>query len=124
MTKEEILVMKVGRELNIRIAEDVMGCKFAQDKFFGNMQGCIDSQGNIAWSPLEPHSQDRSIAQQVVDKLKNNYNTRAEFNYHTENWDAESSKLETGFSFGMVSALDAPEAIRKAALLAILEGGG
>jgi len=32
VTKEEILAMKVGKELNIRVAEDVMGCKFIEDK--------------------------------------------------------------------------------------------
>ena len=124
MTKEEILEMKAGRELNIGVAEEVMGCKFAQDEFFGDMQGCIDSQGNSVWGVLEAYSEDRSIAQQVVDKLKNSYNVRVEFNYYTENWEAEFSELQTSLEFGTVSALDEPEAICKAALLAILEKGG
>lgn len=120
MTKEEILEMKMGRELNIRVAEDVMGCKFAQDDFWGDMQGCIDKEGSTVWGPLEPYSEDRSIAQEVVDKLENNYDVRFELNYYMENWEAEFRELGTGLSFGMVSALDAPEAICKAALLAIL----
>lgn len=124
MTKKEILAMEAGRELNIRVAEDVMGCKFVQDEFFGHMQAYIDSQGNNVWAPLEPYSEDRSVAQRVVDKLKNNYNARVEFNSHTGNWEAEFSELETGLSFDTVSALDAPEAICKAALLAILGKGG
>ena len=121
MTKEEILAMKAGRDLNIIIAEDAMGCKFAQDELFGDMQRCIDSQGNSVWGPLEPYSEDRSIAQQIIDKLKDNYNARVEFNHHTGNWEVEFTELETVLSFGTVSALDAPEAICKAALLAILE---
>ena len=124
MTKEEILEMKAGRELNIRVAEEVMGCKFAQDELFGDMQACIDSEGNSVWATLEAYSEDRSIAQQVVDKLRNSYNVRVEFNYDTENWEARFSELETGLSFGTVSALDEPEAICKAALLAILGKGG
>jgi len=37
MTKEEILVAKAGRELNIRVAEDIMGYKFKQDEILGDM---------------------------------------------------------------------------------------
>ena len=124
MTKEEILEMKAGRGLNIRVAEDVMGCKFAQDELFGDMQGCIDSQGNSVWGPLEAYSEDRLIAQQVIDKLRSNYNMIIEFNYYTENWEGGFSELETGLSCGIVSALDEPEAICKAALLAIWGKGG
>jgi len=132
VTKEEILAMKAGRELNIRVTEDVMGCKLIEDEIFGDMESCelLESETKISslagnyYGPPRHYSQDNSVAQQVVDKLKNNYNARVEFNYHTEKWEVELSDLETGLSFGTVSALDAPEAICKAALLAILEKGG
>ena len=129
MTKEEILGMNAGKELNIRVAEDVMGCKFIEDEILGDTESCelLESETEIPslagnyYSPLQHYSQDNSVAQEVVNKLQNNYDARVEFNYHTENWEAEFSDLETGLSFGTVSALDAPEAICKTALLAILQ---
>lgn len=129
MTKEEILGMKVGKELNIRVAEDVMECKFIEDKILGDTESCklLESETKVSslagnyYGPLRHYSQDNSVAQKVVNKLKNNCGARVEFNYHTKNWEAEFSDLETGLSFGTVSALDAPEAICKAALLAILQ---
>lgn len=51
--------------------------------------------------------------------MKHNYNARVEFNDRKESWEAEFNELGTGLSFVMVSALDAPEAICKAALLAM-----
>jgi len=128
VTKEEILAMKVGKELNIRVAEDVMGCKFIEDKILGDTESCklLESETKVSslagnyYGPLRNYSQDNSVAQEVVNKLNNNYNARVEFNYHTGNWEAEFTELETGLSFGAVSAVDAPEAICKAALLAIL----
>jgi len=123
VTKEEILAMKAGREPNLRVSKDVMGCKFAQDHFCGDMQGCIASQDTNVWGPLESYSENRSIAQKFADKLENSYDVRLEFNYYMENWQAEFRQLGTGLSFDMVSALDTSEAICKAALLAILEKG-
>jgi len=38
MTKEEILAMQAGRELNIRIVEDVMEGKFFEDEIFGDTE--------------------------------------------------------------------------------------
>ena len=124
MTKEEIIAMKPGRELNIAVAEVVMKHKVIVDEIFGEMERYIANDGSSVYSNLQPYSKDRSIAQQVVDKLKNNYSARVEFNYYTEKWEAEFSELETGLSSGTVSALDAPEAICKATLLVILEKGG
>ena len=88
------------------------------------MQSCADTEDNNVWGPPVPYSENRSIAQQVIDKSKKNYGARVEFNYYTEKWEAEFSELETGLSSGTVSALDAPEAICKATLLVILEKGG
>jgi hypothetical protein len=132
VTKEEIIGMKIGKELNIRVAEDVMGCKFIEDEILGDTESCelLESETEISslagnyYGPLRHYSQDNSVAQEVINKLKNNCDARVEFNYHTENWEAAFSDLETGLSFGTVSALDAPEAICKAALLAILQKEG
>jgi hypothetical protein len=121
MTKEEILLMKAGRELNIRITEDVMGYKFIQDEIFGDMEICELLENEVKkpslagnyYGPLQHYSEDISAANLVTEKLKN-YNPRVEFNHYTENWEAN-------FGCGVVSAPDAPEAICKAALLTVWE---
>jgi len=120
VTEEEVLAMKAGRELNTRVAEGVMGCIVAYDAFLGDMQRWIDSQGDSVWGPLERYSEDHSVAEKVVGRLESKYNARIEFNYATENWEAEFSELATGLGLGTASALDRPEAICKAALLAVL----
>ena len=112
MTKEEILAMKAGRELNIRIAEDVMGYKFIEDEIFGDMEG----YGNSLYNPLRAYSEDISVAEHVIDKLKD-YNPKVEFNHYTEKWEAD-------FGYGIVSTTNAPETICKAALLAMVETKG
>jgi hypothetical protein len=117
MTKEEILAMKAGRELNIRVAEDIMGCKVIQDEFFGDVESCqllasdvkINALAGNYYGPLQPYSEDISAADKVIDKLKD-YNPRVEFNHYAEKWEAD-------FSYGVVSSANAPEAICKAALL-------
>jgi hypothetical protein len=115
MTKSEILAMKAGKELNIKVAQYVMGYSVAKDEIFGDLQ-----RGNEdAWGPLQAFSEDRSIAEQALNKLKHDYSTRVEFNDGTEYWEAEFKDLETGLSFGTVSAPHAAEAICKAALLVI-----
>lgn len=38
MTKEEILAMRAGRELNIMVAEDVIGCRVIHDQTYGDME--------------------------------------------------------------------------------------
>jgi len=132
MTKEEILAMKAGRELNIRVAEDVMGCKFIEDEILGDTESCkllergtaISALAGNYYGPLRHYSQDNSVAQEVINKLENNYDVRLELNYYMENWEAEFRDLGTGLSFCLASALDAPEAICKAALLAVLEKQG
>jgi hypothetical protein len=115
MNKEEVLAMKAGKELNIMVAEDLMGCKVTQDEFIGDLQ----RGSNDVWEPLQAFSEDHSIAEQVLDKLKHDYSTRIEFNDGTEHWEAEFKDLETGLSYGTVSSPDAAEAICKAALLVI-----
>ena len=129
MTKEEILAMKAGRELNIRVAEDVMGCKVMEDEIFGDTESSplfggevpfINPTSNQVFGPLRRYSDDISAAEQVVDKMEN-YDIRVEFNHYTENWEAEFSEKETDFSYPVAAAANVPEVICKAALLTMLE---
>ena len=116
MTKDEILALPAGRELNIRVAEDVMGRRFAQDEIFGDMEN-LD---NGVYGYLQLYSEDISAAWQVVEKLKG-YHPRIEFNIYSQKWEATFSAREADFSYPAVSANTAPEAISKSALLALLE---
>jgi len=116
MTKKEILAMKAGRELNIKVAEDVMGCKVAHDEIFGDME----NYSNGVHSTLQPYSEDISVAWQVMERLKG-YHPRIEFNTYSQKWEAAFSARQADFSYPVASATTAPEAICKAALLALLE---
>ncbi len=129
MTKEEILAMKAGRELNIRVVEDVMGGKFIEDEIFGDTEinelfgvprgigHCLESH---FYGPLRHYSEDMSATEEMIFRLPN-YNMRYEFNHDTGKWEAEVSKLGADFSYPVVRGDTAPEAICKAALLTMLE---
>jgi len=69
MTKEEILAMKPGRELNIAVAEVVMKHKVIVDEIFGDMERPIDEDGSSVWDNLRPCSEDTSAAQLVVGRM-------------------------------------------------------
>jgi hypothetical protein len=116
MTEEEILAMKAGRELNIRVAEEVMGRRFVQDEIFGDME----SSNNGTHGYLQPYSEDISAAWQVMEKLKP-YCPRIGFDVYSQKWEVTFSAREANFSCPMVSANTAAEAICKAALLALPE---
>lgn len=116
MTKEEILSLKAGKELNIKIAEAVMRKSYAQDETFGDME--IDSER--VYNTLQPYSEDISAAWLVMEKMKG-YNPRIAFDTHSQKWEAAFSLREADFTCPVVLADTAPEAICKAALLALLE---
>jgi hypothetical protein len=116
VTKEEILAMRAGKDLNITVAEKVMGNKFAQDETFGDMEV---SEGMV-YGYLQPYSEDITAAWQVMEKMKG-YNPRVEFDTHSQKWEATFSVREADFTCPVVLAGTAPEAICKAALLALLE---
>jgi len=99
MTKEEILAMKPGSiELDTAVHRDVMG------------------KGEPSLIRSLPHySSDISAAWPVVEKMKDYY-LKIEFNQYSKKWEVDFG------SKGVVSADSCPEAICKAALLA-LEGG-
>jgi hypothetical protein len=104
VTKGEILVMKQGGELNIRVAEDVMGCKVIVDEIFGDMVRCIDVKGETVYDTLRHYSEDVSDAQLAVKQMVELGYGDAMF------WESYGGGLYTQ-----------PEAICKAALLIMLE---
>ena len=98
MTREEILAMEPGSELNIKVAEEVMGYVVAEDKTFGYMERVVSPDGSSIWGLMQPYSEDVSSAELVVDRM-----------------------LELGHDGAIYWADFGAEAICKAALLAVLE---
>ena len=105
MTKEEILAMKPGQELNAKVAECVMGYEIVRDATFGYMERSI-IDGASVWGLPEPYSEDMSAAELVVEKM-------IEIGY------GDAICLDD-FADGRCTEA---EAICKAALLAVLERG-
>lgn len=120
MTKEEILAMKPGNELNLAIAERIMGHIVKQDETFGYMERMVNpkqkecssdccnscntsNEGDSIWGMLEHYSENIDAAKSVIDKM-------SEIGYK----DAKSWP-----DFGNGKYTEA-EAICKAALLAVL----
>ncbi len=116
MAKDEILGMKAGRELNILVAKEVMERGVADDETFGFMEK--DSNG--VYGPLQPYSEDIAAAWLIVEKLRE-LNPRVEFDSYSRKWEASFSVQEADFTCPVVMADGAPEAICKAALLALQE---
>ena len=116
MNEKEILAMKAGRALNIQIAEVVLERRYTQDETFGDLE--VDSQ--MVYNSLQPYSEDISAAWQVMEKMKG-YNPRIAFDTHSQKWEAAFSIREANFTCPVVPADTAPEAICKAALLALLK---
>jgi hypothetical protein len=69
MTKEEILAMRPGRELNKAVAEVVMEHIVVEDKIFGEMERYIVNDGSSAYDNLQPYSEDLSVARLVVERM-------------------------------------------------------
>jgi len=69
MTRDEILAMKPGRELNIAVAELVMLREVVIDEIFGEMERQIANDGSSTYTNLEPYSEDASASQLVVDRM-------------------------------------------------------
>lgn len=102
MTREEILAMNPGQELNIKVAKEVMGDIVVEDEIMGCVVRLTDEDGNIVWGQLQPYAEDVSAVELVIDKMiKLGYDDAV-------NWG--------DFGDGKYTE---PEAICKAALLAI-----
>jgi len=107
MTPEEILAMQPGSELNMKVAEKVMGHIVVNDATFGNMERWDTKDGGGVWDLIDYYSEDISVAALVVDKM-------IEMGYEDAIYWVD---------FGEGKYTDA-EAICKAALLAVLEWDG
>ena len=104
MTQEEIMAMKPGVEMNAKVAEKVMGHVVSRDETFGYMERVIDEDGHSVWAVLQPYSEDISATELVVDRM-------IALGYDDAIYWAD-------FGGGIYTE---PEAICKAAVLAILE---
>jgi hypothetical protein len=105
MTREEILAMQPGADLNAEVAEKIMGHITNKDEIFGYTERLVDPKdGNSIWSPVQLYSEDIGVIKLVVEKM-------IELGYEDAvNW--------ANFGDGKYTK---PEAICKAALLAVLE---
>ena len=103
MTREEILAMKPGLELNIEVAENIIGSKVIEDKALGYMEKLTDGSDSI-WDAVLDYSGDISAADIVVNKMiLRGY---------------ADAVCWADFGGGIYTE---PEAICKAALIALLE---
>ena len=71
--------MKTNRELNIKVAEDIIGCDVIEDEVFGDMERHDDKDGNSVYLPLQPYSEEISEAQRVVMKMLSLGHDEAEY---------------------------------------------
>ena len=103
VTKEEILALCPGEELNAVVAERMMGNAVVEDTTFGQMERVVGDGGSI-WGPVEPYSEDMAAAETVVNVMIGR--------------GCEDAIYWADFGNGRFTE---PEAICKAALLALLE---
>ena len=117
MTPEEILMMRAGRDLNIRVAEDVMGDRFVTDEIFGDIQIGDDS----AWMPLQPYSEDEAVIGDLLTKLRLCYGTTIDLDCFQGTWRADVNVDGEGvqYYYPEFNAISLTEAICKAALLLV-----
>ena len=113
MTKEEILIMEAGIELDILVAESIMGYQV-----FAGMTSAT-SPLIITTSQVLSYSRDISAAWQVVDKLKEEKLLFIDIFWDYEAWFCRIEDID-GKTIGAseLACDSAPEAICKAALLA------
>lgn len=77
--KEDVLMEKPGRELNIRVAQEIVGRSVVTDKIFGDLERHTDEHGASLYRPLQPYSEDIAAAQTVVEKMRALGFSEAEF---------------------------------------------
>ena len=105
MKQKEILAMKPGLELNKKVAEQVIGHQVAKDEIFGYVEGFTDEADDCTvWDTLQSYSEDMLAAEIVVKRMIALGHDDAIY------W--------ADFGGGVYSE---PEAICKAALIALLE---
>jgi hypothetical protein len=69
MTQDEILAMKPGRELNSKVAAEIIGHLVVRDEVLGDLEGLLDEDGSYIWNDLQPYSEDLEMADFVVDAM-------------------------------------------------------
>ncbi len=68
--KEKILGMKPGKELDMMVAEKVLGLVITKDDYFGYMERRINPKdGGSVWAPVDVYSQDMKVASLVIDTM-------------------------------------------------------
>jgi hypothetical protein len=112
MTRDEVLAMKPGRELDALVAGRVMGWRVFETKLI--------KDGYVAYLADFNPSTNIAAAWEVVEKLHSTgkYNLALEYYPNEKDWGADFD--EWGISSQAV-AVTAQEAIVKAALLAVME---
>ena len=68
MTKDAILKMEPGRELNMLVAKVVMDHEVVADAVIGDTERFVDAAGESIWSELTPYSEDIDIAEAVINQ--------------------------------------------------------
>jgi len=71
MTRDEILALKAGRDLNIRVSEEIMGNKVVSDPILGETEIHATKHGEPVYGRLTPYSEDLSCAQLVILRMSN-----------------------------------------------------
>lgn len=108
MNRENILAMRPGTEMNLQVAEHVMGHIVIKDEIFGWMERLVDPEdGSSLWNLPQPYSEDMSTAELVIDRM-------IELGH-------DDAVCWADFGDGAYSEA---EAICKAALCALLESHG
>ena len=103
MTQEEILAMKPGIEINALVSMEVIRNVVVKEDRFGYMERTIGDDGSSVWGMLQSYSEDIEAAELVV-------NAMIALGY-------DDAIYWSDFGNGIYTE---PEAICKAALLAIL----
>lgn len=122
MTRDEILNMEAGREMDALIGKEVMGCDVSVNKHgvpFCQCRGGIHSsysEEREVWPSLDCYSTDISAAYNVVDKFEI---------FNVESWreDGKSGAcaiVNADLDLAVI-ADTAPLAICRAALLAVMK---
>lgn len=113
MTREEILAMEPGSELNRLVALRIMGYEPSR------LQTGYVRKGAHATYP-NPYSTDISAAWEVVRRISKDYGVNV---YEEDGAPCECTLVRYPETVAVVGGSSAPEAICKAALLAVLEEG-
>ncbi|MHB8172129.1 MAG: BC1872 family protein [Thermincolia bacterium] len=118
MTRDEVLNMKPGRELDALVAEKVMGERVRSR---GQLESCIMPGANKPWRAIPNYSTDISASWEVIETLASVFRMLERVplisQYTCTVWPDNLLKPIK------VNAPTAPEAICKAALLVCLRDG-